>query len=113
MDRRLSRQQACLLEAMASGCVECGEADVRTLQFDHVPERGIKRFKITANLYKPWATFKEELAKCDMVCANCHAKRTYDRALLDGKLPFREALRTGQRPSRREDFASGGESWEA
>ena len=91
--KRQALQRVYLLAWLERGCQDCAVADVRTLEFDHVPERGRKRFKLTAHLYKPWKSFYEEVAKCDVVCANCHAIRTYERLLLAGRLPFREALR--------------------
>lgn len=54
------------------------------MQFDHVPERGIKKFEIGPILRRP--TFpcspellKTEIAKCDVVCSNCHDIRTAQR----------------------------------
>ena len=91
--RRLRGQQEYLNDLLLEGCIECGISDVRVLQFDHVPERGVKKFKISSTGFKPWRSFLEELAKCDVVCANCHAIRTYDRLLLAGSVPFREAIR--------------------
>lgn len=49
------------------------------MQFDHV--RGEKKFNISSALAKA-KTIKalhEELDKCDVVCANCHAIRTDER----------------------------------
>lgn len=63
------------------GCMDCGEMyPYFILQFDHV--RG-KDFQIsnhsrhTGSLEK----IKEEVEKCDVVCGNCHALRTYMRRM--------------------------------
>jgi len=60
-------------------CVDCGEPDSRVLQFDHV--RGEKRANVTQMVSKgySWETILAEIDKCDVVCANCHAKRTAQR----------------------------------
>jgi hypothetical protein len=58
-------------------CVDCGEDDVLVLEFDHVAE---KSFQITAAItYRSWADILVEIAKCDVVCANCHRRRTAER----------------------------------
>mgnify|MGYP001362314419 CR=1 FL=1 len=57
-------------------CVECGESDVRVLEFDHV--RGIKRtevMRLASGAYG-WNAVKEEIKKCDIRCANCHRRKT-------------------------------------
>lgn len=58
-------------------CVDCGEDDVRVLEFDHV--RGEKTEGIAQMLAWGWSWNKidEEIQKCDVRCANCHRKRTY------------------------------------
>lgn len=59
-------------------CVDCGEEDVLTLEFDHIED---KEFNIGATLRgSPWKPeFWTEIDKCDIVCANCHKKRTARR----------------------------------
>lgn len=60
-------------------CVDCGEGDHVVLTFDHV--RGTKRFTIADRLYTMrWERLLEEIAKCEVVCANCHMRRTARRA---------------------------------
>ena len=61
-------------------CVDCGgRFPPFLMDFDHV--RGTK----VANLAKmrsgrvAWAKIVEEVAKCEVVCANCHRRRTYLR----------------------------------
>jgi hypothetical protein len=58
-------------------CEDCGESDPVVLEFDHL---GDKLFDIGAALpYRSWQSILEEIAKCDVVCANCHRRRTYKR----------------------------------
>jgi hypothetical protein len=58
-------------------CVDCGEVNPVVLEFDHV--RGEKHFNIskasTLNISLP--RLQDEVAKCDVRCANCHRKKTY------------------------------------
>lgn len=60
-------------------CVDCGESDVIVLDFDHV--RGTKRKEVTVLVTDGASirTLKEEIDKCDVVCANCHRRRTAKR----------------------------------
>jgi hypothetical protein len=60
----------------AHPCVDCGEADPVVLHFDHV--RGIKAANIAQMMraFRPWAEILQEIAKCDVRCANCHMRRT-------------------------------------
>lgn len=59
--------------ASSNGCTDCGEKDPVVLEFDHVIP-GIKEYEI-AKIHK-WDSFLKETAKCDIVCANCHKRRT-------------------------------------
>ena len=62
------------------GCKDCGINNPIVLECDHV--RG-KLYNI--NQLRNWATdlviIKEELRKCDVVCANCHRLRTHNRRI--------------------------------
>jgi hypothetical protein len=57
-------------------CVDCGETDVVVLEFDHV--RGCKERTISSMLVQGYSFAKilEEIAKCDVRCANCHRRKT-------------------------------------
>jgi hypothetical protein len=60
-------------------CTDCGESDPVVLEFDHL-EPDAKCFNIGQSLpYRSWQTILEEIAKCDVVCANCHRRRTARR----------------------------------
>jgi hypothetical protein len=60
-------------------CVDCGQTDIRCLEFDHV--RGNKTTTIS-DLIKnaaSWSTIEAEIAKCEVRCANCHRLKTLER----------------------------------
>ena len=60
------------------GCQDCGYNDKpEALDFDHKP--GTKSFNIGANEGRSWVNLLTEMAKCEVVCANCHRIRTYNR----------------------------------
>lgn len=79
--------KALVREAKARPCSDCGvEYPYYVMQFDHV--RGEKKFTIAAkmNVYTAPTTMQREIEKCDVVCANCHAIRTWQRANGNGVL---------------------------
>lgn len=56
-------------------CVDCGEYDFAVLTFDHV--RGVKKKEISRMVADGDSirTIQEEIAKCEVVCFNCHMRR--------------------------------------
>jgi len=64
----------------AHPCLDCGEGDIRALDFDH--REGVdKRANIARMLASlSWTVIEAEIAKCDVRCANCHRRRTCERA---------------------------------
>lgn len=58
-------------------CITCGEGDIRVLEFDHrvsSEKRGdISRMIANGVSLK---TLINEIYKCDVLCANCHRKKT-------------------------------------
>lgn len=58
-------------------CVDCGNADMRTFEFDHLYD---KSFNISEKIGAlKFDSLMNEVSKCDIVCANCHAIRTAER----------------------------------
>ena len=56
-------------------CIDCGECDVRLLEFDHV--LGQKVDCISEMIYHSTPEkLAAELKKCEIRCANCHRRRT-------------------------------------
>jgi hypothetical protein len=68
---------ACLVEFFATNpCVDCGESDSLVLEFDH--SDGDKIFCISKGLRDhSWQAVLDEIAKCDVVCANCHRRQPH------------------------------------
>jgi hypothetical protein len=61
----------------AHPCVDCGEEDPIVLEFDHVRD---KSFAIGPGLAaRSWQSILNEMEKCEVVCANCHRRRTAHR----------------------------------
>jgi hypothetical protein len=61
-------------------CVDCGETDPVVLEFDHLPGCD-KKYLLSEMVSGGYAveTIKKEMEKCDVVCANCHRRRTAKR----------------------------------
>lgn len=55
------------------------------MDFDHV--HGIKLFNIGSSINLSEDKLLNEIAKCDLVCANCHRKRGYMRGLYLSGIP--------------------------
>ncbi len=55
-------------------CIDCGNTDVRVLEFDHVKPKLEGVAFIVSN---GWSieSLKEEIDKCEVRCANCHKIR--------------------------------------
>ena len=63
-----------------SGCADCGgKFPHYVLEFDHLP--GYKKVDNVYRVLKKYGVESAwmEIEKCDVVCANCHKIRTYDR----------------------------------
>src|SRR5438270_13094511 len=71
--KRLAEYLAC------HPCIDCGQADVRVLEFDHV--RGKKSDDISRMVIQcySWPTIEADIAKCEVRCANCHRIRESER----------------------------------
>lgn len=55
------------------GCIYCGESDVACLDFHHKTSDD-KEFGISGNTHRTWKYIEAEIAKCVVICANCHRK---------------------------------------
>jgi hypothetical protein len=77
---RIRSLQAHVLEYLRGHpCVDCGESDPVVLEFDHVGDK-IANICALVSDGAPLKTVDAEIARCEVVCANCHRRRTGQRA---------------------------------
>lgn len=81
-------------------CSDCGnEYPSCCMEFDHV--RGIKISNVSV-LFTRAASKKrilDEVAKCELVCANCHAIRTHNRTVGKTTLADNRPVQSGRNGS--------------
>ena len=66
-------------------CADCGKSyPYYVMEFDHVREK--KKYMISDTIEHNYkiSTIKNEIAKCDIVCANCHRERTHGNVAESG-----------------------------
>jgi hypothetical protein len=93
--RRADNQRRMIEYLRAHPCVDCGEADIIVLQFDHLSEKT----RDIANMLGggwTWAAIEREIAKCEVRCANCHRLATLRRYRERGGAPRCRAPRPDQ-----------------
>jgi hypothetical protein len=56
-------------------CTDCGETDIVVLQFDHQHDK-IANLSVMIGSGLAWSRILREIEKCQVVCANCHMRRT-------------------------------------
>jgi hypothetical protein len=61
-------------------CVDCGNTDIRCLEFDHVRDSKVDDISRMLGVFANWKTIEVEIAKCEVRCANCHRIKTLERA---------------------------------
>jgi hypothetical protein len=66
-------------ECKSSGCRRCGERDVRCLVFHHRDPK-TKVFDLARGYCGQIGmdAIRKEVAKCDVLCANCHRKHHWE-----------------------------------
>lgn len=61
-------------------CVDCGSFyPYYVMDLDHVRGEKVAGMSVLAFRHTSHAKILEEMAKCDLVCANCHRKRSFSR----------------------------------
>jgi len=73
------KRQALRAYLLEKGCTDCGyNVHYAALEFDHLPEFE-KLQNVMALCYASWERIWAEVAKCEVVCSNCHSIRTHER----------------------------------
>jgi hypothetical protein len=93
--RRADNRQRTIDYLRAHPCVDCGETDIVVLQFDHLRDK--KRDLATMiSSGSTWSSIEQEIAKCEVRCANCHRLKTARRFLERRPAPKRTRSRPEQ-----------------
>jgi hypothetical protein len=78
--RTIAKNRAAVHEAKSRPCADCGiQYPYYVMEFDHL-DAGVKHFNVSAGVTRAsHERILAEIAKCEVVCANCHAERTHQR----------------------------------
>lgn len=60
-------------------CADCGNKDQITFEFDHTKNNKTYSISKLVGNGADWDKILREIKKCDLVCANCHRRRTARR----------------------------------
>ena len=60
-------------------CLDCGNPDMITFEFDHINKDKTADVSRLVGNGAPWVKILKEIEKCELVCANCHRRRTANR----------------------------------
>lgn len=71
--RRYQKRRSAAIERLGGACVQCGSTD--DLQLDHI-DRSTKSTNIAKLILAKDERLLAELAKCQVLCAGCHQKKT-------------------------------------
>ena len=76
LEKRRAKARAYILDLLRNGrCADCYLADPAVLEFDHVGPKRTEVGKLVREGYR-LDRIKAEVANCELVCANCHRRRT-------------------------------------
>jgi|688.fasta_scaffold663326_1 hypothetical protein len=71
--KRREQQRAIAIDYCGGKCSNCKNDDYDVLTFHHRDPKE-KKFNLCNSWQKKWEVLKEEIEKCDLMCANCHMK---------------------------------------
>jgi hypothetical protein len=79
-DHRRAQARDLVLRLLSTGgCADCGLTDPLVLEFDHIGEKTMDVAKLVHEGYSLWRV-ELEVSRCEIVCANCHRRRTARRS---------------------------------
>lgn len=79
--RAYARHRELIRQVKSRPCADCGvQYPFYVMDFDH-REGELKEFELNSVARTPVKAILREIEKCDVVCANCHRERTYQRLM--------------------------------
>jgi len=67
------------------GCNNCKNKDFRVLEFHHINPK-IKKFRLDLScVLRSWNSIIKEIKKCEILCANCHRIKEFERKQKEAK----------------------------
>jgi hypothetical protein len=72
-------------------CTDCGEHDPVVLEFDHVGEKTATIARLVSDGAE-LGILADEISRCEVVCVNCHRRRTARRASAARNFAHLEAI---------------------
>ena len=80
--RQRQLKTAWIAEQKNKPCADCGNIyHPCAMDFDHL-DPALKDKDVSKLATFGWSRIKQEIAKCELVCANCHRIRTYNRRIV-------------------------------
>lgn len=77
--KRKQERREWLISLKNKPCADCGNTfHFSAMHWDHLPQHK-KTFSISSARDKSKKELLKEISKCELVCANCHAYRTWKR----------------------------------
>jgi len=78
-DKNVTQRRAYFIELLGGKCLNCPVTDRRLLCFDHV-DPNTKKFQMSGSSLarRSLESIKEEVAKCQLLCHNCHFLKTLE-----------------------------------
>lgn len=73
---KLFMREFCWRHKRLCGCLKCGIKDPVVLEYDHVKGEKLASISQMITNTVSFETLKEEVRKCDVLCANCHRRKT-------------------------------------
>ncbi len=89
--RHYIKRRRQVLEKMGGECIRCGTKD--NLEIDHVDPK-LKSFSISEFITHSWKKIEPELSKCQLLCVDCHKRKS----LTDGSLEKLHVARLASPP---------------
>jgi 5-methylcytosine-specific restriction endonuclease McrA len=83
-EHRIKIRKLILQYLIEHPCIKCGESDPIVLDFDHLRDK-TKSISRYISGHTGWKRISKEIEKCQVLCANCHRRKTYHEKKCWGK----------------------------